>query len=164
MSNRSVHMHEYRHIIVRLRLGESIRSIAKSGLASRGTVRFAYKIARREGWIDTQYELPSDEVLAPFFKKSLLSKTPSSVLPYKNKIEEWCQQHIQASTIYSALQRQYGFTGSYDSVQRFTKKVKDRLSINKKVIKTETVKRKSSKSLKKYKLKRKLFWRKMRAV
>lgn len=130
MGKRRFEMYEYRQIIVRLRLGESIRGLAEARLASRKKIRIVRKIAIQQKWLDTKHDLPDDDELAKFFKQPLVSPvTQSSVLPYKKQVEEWCQQGVQASTIHSALQRQHGFTGSYDSVQRFVKKIKDKLSV-----------------------------------
>lgn len=129
MAKRKFEMHEYRQIIFRLRLGESIRSIMKSRLASRKKVRAVYSIAHQQNWLDVNRELPCDDVLAKYFKIS--SPTPitqSLVLPYQQEVEAWCQQGIQATTIHAALQRQHGFKGSYESVVRFVRKIKDKLS------------------------------------
>jgi transposase len=131
MGKRRFEMHEYRQIIVRLRLGESIRGLVQAGLASRHKIRSIRKVAIQQKWLNVQYELPSDEELAKFFKQIKVSPvTQSSVLLYKQQIEEWCQQKVQASTIYSALKRQHEFNGSYDAVQRFVKKIKDKLSFS----------------------------------
>ena len=130
MGKRRFEMHEYRQIIVRLRLGETIRGLAQAGLASRKKIRVIHKIAIQQKWLDTQRDLPDDSELAKFFKQpSTTPVTQSSVLPYKKQVEEWCQQGIQGTTIHAALKHQHGFTGSYDSVQRFVKKIKDKLSI-----------------------------------
>jgi len=130
MSNRKFEMYEYRQVIVRLRLGESVRGIAKSGLGGRRKIQIINEIASQQGWLKTSCKIPDDEMLAKFFSKIPLSPvTQSSVLPYAKQVEEWCQQGIQGSTIHAALQRQHGFTGSYDAVQRFVKKIKDKLSI-----------------------------------
>jgi transposase len=128
MARRSFEMYEIRQIIVHLRLGETIRSIAQTKLANRNKIRAIRKIAMQKNWLDTQQEIPTDEVLATFFKqKPSAAVTQSSVLPYKKQIEEWCQQGIQGTTMYAALKRQHGFDGSYDAVQRFVKKIKDDL-------------------------------------
>lgn len=130
MTNRKFEMYDYRQIIIRLRLGDTIRSIANAGLASRKKIRAIQKIAMGKGWLDTQHELPSDEVLSQYFTRISTSPvTQSTVIAFKQQIEEWCQQGIQASTIFSALQRNHGFNGSYDAVQRFVKKVKESLSL-----------------------------------
>lgn len=120
-------MYEYRQIIVRLKQGDTMRGIAQAGLASRKKVRIVRKIAVQQGWLDPQVELPDDQELAKFFYRlQQPSKTQSSVLPYQQQVEVWLKQGIQASTIHAALQRQCGFTGSYDAVQRFVKAIKDK--------------------------------------
>jgi transposase len=129
MARRSFEMYEIRQIIVCLRSGETIRGIAQTKLANRKKIRVVRKIAVQQNWLDKQQSVPTDEVLATFFKQSpSASVTQSTVLPYKKQIEEWCQQGIQGTTMYAALKRQHGFDGSYDSVQRFVKKIKDNLS------------------------------------
>lgn len=123
-------MHEYRHIIFRLRSGQTIRAIARDGLAGRKKAKKILKVAIQQGWLTNESELPSDEVLLKYFERIPTSPiTQSSVIRYQEQIEQWCGQNIQASTIYAALQREYGFKGSYDAVQRFAKKIKDRSSI-----------------------------------
>lgn len=42
-------MHQYRQIIFRLRLRETIRSIARAGLASRRKIQVIYQIAKKQG-------------------------------------------------------------------------------------------------------------------
>lgn len=131
MAKRKFEMYEYRQILVRLRLGDSIRSIVQSRLACRGKVRSIRRIALQQNWLNKQYDLPSDEVLAKFFKPSAsIPNTQSSVLIYQQQIEDWCRQGIQATTMYAALQRQFGFAGSYNAVQRFAKKLKSKISSN----------------------------------
>jgi transposase len=130
MAKRKFEMHEYRQIIVRLRLGESIRSIVQSRLACRKKVRAVRKIALAQNWLDIKHELPSDDVLAKHFKTQAPTPiTQSRVEPYREQVEAWYQQGIQATTIHAALQRQYGFEGSYESVLRFVRKVKSKLSL-----------------------------------
>lgn len=125
MANRRFEMFEYRQIIFRLRQGESARAIARSGLADRLKVSKIRQVATAQGWLSTQCELPSNEVLAELFQQQSSSlKTKSLTLPYQDKIKQWHQQGVQATTIYAALQREYAFTGSYDSVQRYVKKLK----------------------------------------
>lgn len=129
MAKRKFQMHEYRQIIVRMRLGESIRSIVQSRLACRKKVRAVRRIALAQNWLDPSHELPSDAVLANYFQTP--NQTPaaeSSVTPYQQEIEAWCHQGIQATTIHAALQRQHGFKGSYETVARFVKKIKMKLS------------------------------------
>jgi transposase len=119
-------MYEYCQIIVRLRQGDTLRGIAQSGLANRKKVRVIRKIALQQGWLDLKNEVPDDQTLSQFFHRlHRSSPTQSTVLPYKEQVEAWVKQGIQASTIHAALQRQHGFNGSYDAVQRFVKTMKD---------------------------------------
>ena len=121
-------MYQYRQIIFRLRQGDSIRGIAQAKLADRKKVRQIHAVAIQQGWLNIQRDLPTDEELLTFFK--LRKSVPQSSLttPYKDQIEEWVKQGIQASTIHAALQRQYGFSGSYNAVQRLVKRLKDQAS------------------------------------
>ena len=119
-------MYQYRQIIVRLRSGESMRSIGRSKLADRKTVRRVRNIAMQQRWLSRETEIPSDEVLAKFLGQPRAPSKGLLVLPHQQQIEHWCRQNIQASTIYLTLQRQHGFTGSYHSVQRFIKNIKNK--------------------------------------
>ncbi|MDR3490899.1 MAG: IS21 family transposase [Gammaproteobacteria bacterium] len=121
-------MYQYRQIIFRLRQGDSIRGIAQAKLADRKKIRRINEVAIQQGWLNIQHDLPTDEELLTFFKSR--KSVPQSALttPYKDQIEEWVKQGIQASTIHAALQRQYGFSGSYNAVQRLVKRLKDQAS------------------------------------
>lgn len=127
MARRRIDMYEYRQIIVRLRMGASIRSIAKAGLASRSKTKVIYDIALQQGWLTATNELPSNDLLAAHFNKSFISPiNKSSLLPYKERIEEWYKQGVQGSVIHAVLQRDHGFKGAYDSVQRYLRKLRDK--------------------------------------
>ncbi len=129
MAKSKFEMYEYRQIIVRLRLGESIRSIVQSKLASRKKVRAIRLVASAQGWLDSKRELPTDDQLSKYFKISTTPPTTQSlVLPYQQQVETWFKQGIQAKTIHAALKREYGFEGSYESVARFVKKIKNKFS------------------------------------
>ena len=56
-------MYQYRHILVRMRLGESDRQIDAAGLMGRRTVAKLRKKARKEGWLDPELPLPSEQDL-----------------------------------------------------------------------------------------------------
>jgi len=118
-------MYQYRQIIFRLRQGDSLRGISQAKLADRKKIRQVRDMAMSQGWLNPERELPTDEELAAVFGlKWKLSQQPLA-LPYKNQIEIWVKQGIQASTIHAALQRQYHFTGSYNAIQRLVKRIKD---------------------------------------
>lgn len=118
-------MYQYRQILIRLRLGDSMRAIARSKLADRKTVRRVKDIAQAYEWLDPQRELPGDSCLAQVLERRSTSTKPGLLLPYQKQIEKWYRQGIQASTIYAALQRRHGFSGSYNVIQRFIKGLKE---------------------------------------
>jgi len=126
MSNRRFEMYQYRQIIVRLRLGETNRSIARSGLAGRKKIKAIRQIAVQQGWLDKHNPLPTDEVLAEWLRDDIAQPRSivrsSSLLPYQDIIQTWYQQGIQLTTIHATLLREHGFNGGYDSVRRFVKK------------------------------------------
>lgn len=124
MSKRRFEMYQYRQIIVRLRSGDSMRGIGRTKLADRKTVRRVRAIAKQQGWLDSKCEIPSDAVLAKFLGQPKLLTKSQLIAPYQREIETWHNQGIQASTIYAALQRQHGFTGGYNSIQRYIKVLK----------------------------------------
>ena len=50
MPNRRFEMYQYRHILVRMRMGDSNRAIADSGVAGRNKVKAIKRIALEHGW------------------------------------------------------------------------------------------------------------------
>lgn len=120
-------MYQYRQIIVHLRSGESLRAIAHTKLADRKTIRKIAKIAKQQGWLDPSKAIPEDAMLAQFLGQPRpLARSKSSIIPYQKQIELWHQQGIQATTIHAALQREYGYGGSYFPIQRFIKTLKNK--------------------------------------
>jgi transposase len=124
MSNRRFEMYQYRQIIIRLRLGDSDRSIARTRIADRKTIRRIRLIAQAQGWLNKETELPDDNVLYQSLDQRQATNQLQKLIPYQTQVENWYQQGIQASTIHAALQRQHGFRGSYNTVQRFIKSLK----------------------------------------
>lgn len=125
MSNRRFDMYQYRQIIFRLRQGDSIRGISQAKLADRKKIRQIRGVAIQQGWLNLERDLPSDEELLTIFKPRKSPPQAALTTPHKAQIEEWVKQGIQASTIHAALQRQYRFSGSYNSVQRLVKSLKE---------------------------------------
>ena len=118
-------MYEYRHIVVRMRLGDSDRALAKAGLIGRPKAKVLRAVATAHGWLDPQTPLPDEAVFAQVLDASAAGKpTPSSVEPYRSVVERWIEQDIQCTTIYQGLVRQYGYAGSYSSVYRFVRSLK----------------------------------------
>jgi hypothetical protein len=101
MSNRRFEVYQYRQIIFRLRSGESMRSIARTKLADRKTIRKVHNISKQHGWLDTKHEIPNDEVLAKYLGQPKLLSQNNLLLPHKIKVEEWSKQKIQAREHYA---------------------------------------------------------------
>lgn len=113
-------MHHYRNIIVRMRLGESDRALAKAGLIGRRKAKKIRRIAGSQGWLEPSHPLPDDAVLAEVLgRPSPPSRSISLVLPYQDDVSGWWKQGIAGTTIHQALVRKYGFAGSYSSVRRY---------------------------------------------
>lgn len=120
MANRRFEMHQYRQVLVRMRLGQSDRAIAQAGLMGRKKAGALREVARREGWLDPSNSLPGDSILAEALEGSSSRVQPESqVLPYQEEVTRWFQEGIQGTTIHQTLVRKYEFSGSYSCVRRF---------------------------------------------
>jgi transposase len=119
-------MYEYRQVIMRMRLGQSDRQIAKAGLMGRKKASELRQIALKKGWLNTEKALVDDATLASALgDKSSTQQSTSFVGPYQEEVIGWHQQGIQGTTIHQALIRKHGFEGSYSSVRRFLQGYKE---------------------------------------
>ena len=64
MSNRRFEMYEYRQALVRMRLGESDRQIAKTGLMGRRKLAHVRETAESQGWLNPAASVPADADLS----------------------------------------------------------------------------------------------------
>ncbi len=116
----------HRHdILERLRRGETRRKIADAlGVGAR-TIKEVRSLARDRGWLAPEATIPTAEELETIMAEGKSAPTPtsSSVEPYRVLVEEWHRKGIEAMTIWSALQRNHGFTGSYSCVRRFVRRL-----------------------------------------
>lgn len=102
-----------------MRRGDSDRQIAKARLMGWTKAAQLRRVATAQGWLDPEWPLPKDEVLA----EVLLSKDPqpgsaSLVEPYREQIIAWKQAGINGTTIYQALVLEHGLAGSYSVIRR----------------------------------------------
>ena len=80
-------MHQYRNIIVRMRLGESDRALAKAGLIGRRKAKVVRRLAAAQGWLDPSHGLPDDAALAEVLgRPSPPNQSISLVLPYQEEV------------------------------------------------------------------------------
>ncbi|MDE2889657.1 MAG: hypothetical protein OXR72_15735 [Gemmatimonadota bacterium] len=113
-------MYLYRQVLTRMRLGESDRAIARSGLMDREKASALREVAGREGWLEASSVMPDDATLAQVLDvPSSRPQSASSVLPYQDKVTAWWRQGIRGTVIHQALVDTYGYAGSYSSVRRF---------------------------------------------
>ena len=120
MTNRRFEMHEYRNVLVRMRLGDSDREIAKAKLMGRRKAAELRRVAAVQGWLDPSRALPEDGALAEVLGgKPKEPPAPSQVEPFREQVITWFEAGIQGTTIHQALVRNHGFAGSYSAVRRF---------------------------------------------
>ncbi|WP_428411090.1 hypothetical protein [Legionella sp.] len=74
-------MYQYRQIIIHLRLGDSLRSIARTRDADRKTIKRIQLVAEQQGWLNTGFELPDDGVLAQFLDSKQSASQLQKLLP-----------------------------------------------------------------------------------
>jgi transposase len=112
-------MFQYRQVLVRLRAGDTVREIARSGLMGRDKLAELRALAQQQGWLDAGVELPDDATLtAALAPRRRASSTVSSVQPLREVVQRWFDAGVQGRAIHAALKREHGFTGSYSAVVR----------------------------------------------
>lgn len=120
MANRRFEMHQYRHVLVQMRLGETDRQIARAGLMGRRKAAQLRRQAAALGWLDLARPLPASEALAAQLRPPApRPQATSQVEPYAADVRQWRADGCQGTTIHQALVRKHGFTGSYSAVRRF---------------------------------------------
>ena len=60
MANRRFEMFEYRQVLTRMRLGDTDRAIARSGLMGRAKAAALRRVADAAGWLDPARPLPPE--------------------------------------------------------------------------------------------------------
>ncbi len=93
MSNRKFEMHEYRQIIARMRLGDTDRAIARTGLMGRKKAARIREIALAHSWLNTEKPLPDEADLASVFPRTAEEPSLGSlVVPYAQEVKTWHQE------------------------------------------------------------------------
>ena len=86
-------MYQFSQIIHQFREGGTVRGLARLKLADRKKLRHVRIIADKQGWLSKDTPMPSDEMLAEFFKVKK-SSAQSLLEMHKEKVKEWHQQGI----------------------------------------------------------------------
>ena len=112
-------MFQYRQVLVRLRAGDTVREIARSGLMGRDKLASLRELAQQQGWLDPDATLPDDEAIAAALGSARRARsTVSSLEPLRTVVQHWFDAGVQGRAIHAALRREHAFTGSYSAVVR----------------------------------------------
>jgi len=98
MADRRFEMYEYRQVLVRMRLGDTDRALARAGLVGRHKTGAAElrAVAAAEGWLARDAPLPDGATLAARVRRSATtrSSTTSTVEPYREEILRTCPDSV----------------------------------------------------------------------
>jgi transposase len=109
-----------------MRLGDTDRSIALSGLMGRKKSAQLRLLASKHGWLDPETPLPEQSVVTRAMESRKNDQLQQSLVePYTDEVTAWVKEGIQGTTIHQALVRKYSFEGSYSSVRRFLAQLKE---------------------------------------
>ena len=115
---------DIREIVRCLKLGRSVREIARDLGIHRKTIREYRKLARSSGWLD-QPELPSLAQVQEVLDRQMPPQAPgpaSSVEAHRDKVLRLHGQGVEARAIFQILRDEDAFGGSYHSVYRFIRR------------------------------------------
>jgi transposase len=115
---------DIREIVRCLKLGRSIREIARDLVVHRKTIREYQKLAREAGWLD-KAELPSLADIQAALEARLpepVSGPVSSVEPHRAKVLRLHEQGVETRAILQILRDEDQFQGSYSGVYRFIRR------------------------------------------
>jgi hypothetical protein len=88
-------MFQYRHVLVRMRQGDSDRDIARSRLMGRRKVAGFRALVGTQGWLNPDAPLPDDAAVAALIGAPRRARsTISTVEPYRPHVEQWAAQVI----------------------------------------------------------------------
>jgi transposase len=118
-------MFQYRQVLVRLRAGDTVREIARSGLMGRDKLGELRAVAEQQGWLDASADVPDDAtIVAVLGKGHRANSTVSSVEPYRQTVKRWFDAGVQGRAIHAALRREHAYGGSYSAVVRMLRQLR----------------------------------------
>lgn len=88
-------MYEYRQVLMRMRLGDTDRSIARSGLMGRRKTSEVRQLTAAAGWLEPDTPLPDDATLAKQFQRQRPVSTVSLVEPQVDQVKQWWSEGIR---------------------------------------------------------------------
>jgi transposase len=125
VGRKRIEMFQYRQALVRLRAGDTVREIARTGIMGRDKLGELRSLALSRGWLSSAAELPDDASLAAALApRRRAASTVSSVEPLRQIVQHWFDAGVQGRAIHAALKREHGFAGSYSAVVRMLRQIK----------------------------------------
>jgi transposase len=125
MARKKIQMHQYRQALLRMRQGESNRTISDSKLMGRKTASHLRELALTHGWLDKNNPLPEDREIAQLLGNPKRAQSTISTLEsHRDLILKWHESKVSGVVIHAALKRDFGWTGSYSSVRRMLQEIK----------------------------------------
>lgn len=128
MAGRRADVLDIREILRRLQLGERDRRIARDLHISRKTVGKYHEWAAAQGLLTGP--LPEAAALQAALAATLpvvrAPTTPSSVERFRQRIVDLRKQGVECRAIHQILREEGGFTGAYQSVYRFVRRLEPR--------------------------------------
>jgi transposase len=125
VGRRRFEMFQYRQALVRLRAGDSVRTIARSGLMGRDKLYALKALAEQHGWLQGS-ELPDDAALAAALgaTRRVAASSVSSAEPHRELVQRWLDAGVQGRAIHAALKREHAYSGSYSAVMRLVTRLR----------------------------------------
>ena len=125
-------MFQYRQVLVRLRAGDTVREIARSGLMGRDKLGELRAVAELQGWLASDAAVPDDEAISAALRVHSAgrraSSTISSVEPHRELVQRWLHAGVRGRAIHAALKREHAFSGSYSAVVRMLAQLRGELA------------------------------------
>lgn len=127
-------MHHIRQALVRMRLGDPDRAIARAGLIGRKKLAALRRLAEEAGWLDPAAALPEDDLLQTRLDAATPAKratsTVSTLEAHRERIAAWLAQGVDGTVIHATLTRDHGYTGSYSSVRRMLARLRGEVPVD----------------------------------
>lgn len=122
-------MFQYRQVLVRLRAGDTVREIARSGLMGRDKLGELRAVAMAQGWLEAGTDVPDDPTIVAALGPSRRPRsTVSSAEPHRALVKAWLAAGVQGRAIHAALKREHAYTGSYSAVVRLLRQLRGELA------------------------------------
>jgi transposase len=125
----NLRMEKQQQIQVLTELGWTDRAISRSTGINRSTVAKYRKTLQNQPEVPTEPTLPTSENQpeVPADLPPLASTNSTQIQPYAEKIRDALIQRLTAQRIYQDLVEEHGYTGSYDAVKRYARKLRKKV-------------------------------------